>query len=90
MHIMHLCKVQGVFSKKIKYIPGTGLSRCVHHLMAGRTPALQQNWQSWEKSKCFKEKHPLAKTWINKPAYAAARVTNNILFKTFVSLSRSS
>ena len=25
--------------------------------MAGQTPALQQNWQSTEKSQIFKEKH---------------------------------
>ena len=31
--------------------------QCVHTHHAGRTPALQQNWQSSEKSQHFKEKH---------------------------------
>ena len=50
------------FSKILKY---SGLlpfsvfprSQCVYTLQAGRTPALQQNWQSSEKSQNFKEKH---------------------------------
>ena len=32
------------------------VSVCVHTHLAGRTPALQQNWQSSEKSQNFKEK----------------------------------
>ena len=32
------------------------VSMCVHTHQAGRTPALQQNWQSSEKSQNFKEK----------------------------------
>ena len=31
--------------------------QCVYTHQAGRTPALQQNWQSLEKSPNFKEKH---------------------------------
>ena len=31
--------------------------QCVYTHRAGRTPALQQNWQSSEKSQIFKEKH---------------------------------
>ena len=49
-----------VFSKIFTYIPDSGLSRLllsvlVMYTMAGQTPALQQNWQSSEKSKHFKE-----------------------------------
>ena len=50
-----------VFSKIFKYIPDF-VSACVHwtsrfgRQMARRTPALQQNWQSLEKSQLFKEK----------------------------------
>ena len=31
--------------------------QCVYTHQAGRIPALQQNWQSSEKSQNFKEKH---------------------------------
>ena len=50
-----------VFSKILKNIPDS-VSACVHwtsrldHQMVGRTPALQQNWQSLEKSQLLKEK----------------------------------
>ena len=48
-----------VFSKILIYIPVSVFSRCqyVYTRQAGRTPALQQNWQSSEKSHNFKEKH---------------------------------
>ena len=52
------------FSKILKYIPDS-VSACVHwtsrlgRQMAGRTPALQQNWQSLEKSQLFKEKNTI-------------------------------
>ena len=47
-----------VFSKILIYIPDSVFSRCqcVYTDQAGRTPALQQNWQSSENSKKFKEK----------------------------------
>ena len=46
-----------VFTKISKYFPDSGISRfflvvytglhaCVDHEMAGRTPVLQQNWQT--------------------------------------------
>ena len=49
------------FSKILKYIPDSGRSRFssvvyTDVIMAGRTPTLQQNWQSSEKSQHFKEK----------------------------------
>ena len=45
-----------VFSKILIYIPDSVFPRCqcVYTHQAGRTPALQQNWQSSEN---FKEKH---------------------------------
>ena len=48
-----------VFSKILIYFPDSVFSRCqcVYTRRAGRTPALQQNWQSSENSKKFKEKH---------------------------------
>ena len=48
-----------VFSKVLKYIPDSGLSRfpLVVSTMAGQTPALQQNLQSSEKSQHLKEKN---------------------------------
>ena len=47
-----------VFSKILIYFPDSVFSRCqcVYIRQAGRTPALQQNWQSSEKSQHFKEK----------------------------------
>ena len=50
------------FFRIIKNIPDSGLSlffplcQCVYTHQAGRTPALQQNWQSLEKSQSSKEK----------------------------------
>ena len=49
------------FSKTVEYsglLPFSVLSlcQCVYTHQAGRTPALQQNWQSSEKSQNFKEK----------------------------------
>ena len=49
------------FSKIFKYsgvLPFSAFPRCqcVYTHQAGRKPALQQNWQSWEKSQNFKEK----------------------------------
>ena len=48
-----------VFSKILLYIPDSVFSRCqcVYTHQAGRTPAPQQNRQSWKNSKNFKEKH---------------------------------
>ena len=48
-----------VFSKILIYFPDSVFSRwqCVYTRQAGRTPALQQNWQSSENLKNFKEKH---------------------------------
>ena len=51
-----------VLSKILKYIPDSGLSQfpfCIStmYAMVGETPALQQNWQSSEKSEHSKEKH---------------------------------
>ena len=50
-----------VFLKILIYIPNSVFSRCqcVYTRQAGRTPALQQNWQSSENSKIFKEKHDI-------------------------------
>ena len=49
-----------VISKILKFIPNSGLSRFPLGVsvftIVGQTPALQQNWQSSEKSKHFKEK----------------------------------
>ena len=49
------------FPKILKYsglwpFPIFPLYQCVYTHQAGRTPALQQNWQSSEKSQNFKEK----------------------------------
>ena len=57
------------FSDFLKNIPSSVFPRCqcVYTHQAGRKPALQQNWQSSEKSQNFKEKntifneHPVAK-----------------------------
>ena len=48
-----------VFSKILIYFTDSVFSRCqcVYTRQAGRKPALQQNWQSSEKSQNFKEKH---------------------------------
>ena len=48
-----------VFSKILIYFPDSVFPRCqcVYTHQAGRTPALQQNWQSSEKSQNYKEKH---------------------------------
>ena len=51
-----------VFSKILKY---SGLlpfprCQCVYTHQAGRKPALQQNWQSSEKSQNFKEKNTIS------------------------------
>ena len=48
-----------VFSKILIYFPDSifSLCQCVYTQQAGRTPALQQNWQSSENSKNFKENH---------------------------------
>ena len=48
-----------VFSKILIYFPDSVFSRyqCVYTHPAGRTPALQQNWQSSEKLHNFKEKN---------------------------------
>ena len=57
LRLGHSCRVfvkYCVFSKILKYIPDSGLSRfsprcqCVYK-MTGQTPALQQNWQSSKK-----------------------------------------
>ena len=58
------------FSNVLKYIPDSGHSRfflgvSVSGTMAGQTPALQQDWQSSEKSQHFKEntifnEHPVS------------------------------
>ena len=51
-----------VFSKILIYFPGSVFSRCqcVYTRQAGRTPALQQNWQSSENSKnTIFNKHPV-------------------------------
>ena len=50
-----------LFSEFLKYsglLPFSvfSLCQCVYTHQAGRTPALQQNWQSSEKSQNFKEK----------------------------------
>ena len=45
--------------------------------MAGRTPALQQNWQSSEKSQHFKEKNPI----FNKPCNWVIRFIQGICVK---------
>ena len=61
MNIYRVFIEYGVLLKILKYIPDSGLSRfplvhkCVY-TMAGQTLALQQNWQSSEKSQHFKEK----------------------------------
>ena len=70
-----------VFSKILKYIPDSGLSRCVLWTWTtkGRTPALRQNWQSWERSQHLKEKntifneHPVVENVVknSNPTYAA-------------------
>ena len=56
-----------VFSMILIYIPDTVFSRCqcVYTHQAGRTPALQQNWQSSENSKNVRKytifnEHPVA------------------------------
>ena len=51
-----------VFSKILKYsglLPFSVFPRCqcVYTRQVGRTPALQQNWQSSENSQNFKENH---------------------------------
>ena len=57
------CSLDIVFSSKIlKYsglLPFSVFPRrhCVYTHQAGRTPALQQNWQSSDNSQNFKEKH---------------------------------
>ena len=62
------------FSKILKYIPDSGLSRfplsvsVSVYTMTGQTPALQQNLQSSEKSQYFKEntifnEHPVQKLY---------------------------
>ena len=64
------------------------VSVCVHtpgtH-QAGRTPALQQNWQSSENSKNFKEKHNISwtpsslvrKEWVKKAIVKLLNTTNS-------------
>ena len=63
--------IQGVhlilffFLKILKYIPNSGLSRFplgISVCVAGQTTALQQNWQSSEKSQHFEEKHNIYTT----------------------------
>ena len=56
------CSLNIVFFKLLKYsglLPFYVFSRCqcVYAHQAGRTPALQQNWQSLENSKNLKDKH---------------------------------
>ena len=46
--------------------------QCVYTHMAGRTPALQQNWQSPEKSQNLKEKNTIC----NEHPVCAALITN--------------
>ena len=56
------CSLNIVFFPKIlKYFPDSVFPQCqyVYTNQAGRTPALQQNWQSSEKSQKFKEKHQI-------------------------------
>ena len=48
------CSLNIVFLNFFKNIPDSGLSL---FSKAGRTPALQQNWQSSEKFQDFNEKH---------------------------------
>ena len=49
------------------------------HQMASRTPALQQNWQSSEKSKHFKEKHNIQLTpRIIKPCVEGNKTVFNV------------
>ena len=56
------CSLNIVFFLKILKYSGLWsfsvfpLCQCVYTHQAGRTPALQQNWQSSEKSQSFKEK----------------------------------
>ena len=53
------CSLNIVFFPKIFKYSGLcfpSVSVCVHTHQAGRTPALQQNWQSSEKPQNFKEK----------------------------------
>ena len=55
-------QVQGVFSEDFKifrtlaFLSFPSVFQCVYTHQAGRKPALQQNWQSSEKSQNFKEK----------------------------------
>ena len=63
------------FSKILEYILDSGRSRFssvvyTDDLMAGRTPALQQNWQSSEKSQHFKEKTQYLMNTLYKQTYS--------------------
>ena len=70
-----------VISKILKYIPDSGFPLvpvCVY-TMAGQTPALQQNWQSPEKSHHFKEHTILRNTLYN------TRMSTLLVYGTFLS-----
>ena len=53
------CSLNIVFFKKSGVLPFSVFPRCqcMYTHQASRTPALQQNWHSSEKSQKFKEKH---------------------------------
>ena len=70
LFLSHLCSYEYTgcslnivfFPKILKYsrhsvFPRFSRCQCVYTHQAGRIPALQQNWQSSENSKNFKEKH---------------------------------
>ena len=43
--------------RSLAFLCFPSVSVCVHSLWAGRTPAMQQNWQSSEKSQKLRKKH---------------------------------
>ena len=72
------CSLNIVFFPKILEYSGlcfSGLCQCVYTHQAGRTPALQQNWQSSEKSQNFHEKHNIYWT----PCRSSSLQTTSIL-----------
>ena len=64
MYVMYSVFIQYCFFfeyfeifRTLAFLCFPSVSVCLYTHQAGRTPALQQNWQSTEKSQNFKEKH---------------------------------
>ena len=75
------------FSKILIYFPDSVFSRCqcVYTHQAGWTPALQQNWQSSEKFKNFKEKNTIINeqpVFQTKPFFTILRAGTKFKNKT--------